>query len=314
MAASIGDRTGGGNRKVAETEKPNLPPRNRPIPGPSATVCPSDRPSDAARDPHDLEPPPFLRFAVVMDLRYAATMQPRIDEIADGIFRISTFVPQVTPDGFTFNQFLVRADEPLLFHTGMRFLFPAVHEAVGRIVPAASLRWIAFGHVESDECGSMNQWLAAAPRAHVAHGVLGVEVSLNDLADRPPRALQDGETIDLGGKVVRHIDTPHVPHAWESRVLFEESTRTLFCGDLFTHTGDRPPLTTDDIVGPAKAAEDVFHSTALTPATAPTLRALAELEPTTLAVMHGSSFRGNCRQALLDLADDYARRLREATS
>lgn len=239
-------------------------------------------------------------------------MQTKTDEVADGIFRLSTYVPQVTPDGFTFNQFLVRGEEPLLFHTGMRHMFPAVRDAVARIVPLDSLRWIAFGHVEADECGAMNQWLAAAPRAQVAHGALGVDVSLNDLADRPPRALQDGETIDLGGKVVRHIDTPHVPHAWEARVLFEESTRTLFCGDLFTHTGDRPALTTDDIVGPAKAAEDMFRATCLTPTTAPTIRALADLEPRALALMHGSSFRGDCRQALCDLADDYAARLRAA--
>lgn len=239
-------------------------------------------------------------------------MQTRIDEIAAGIFRISTFVPQAAPDGFTFNQFLVRADEPLLFHTGMRALFPAVHDAVASLVPPARLRWIAFGHVEADECGAMNQWLAAAPQAQVAHGALGVDVSLSDLADRPPRALQNGETIDLGGKVVRHIDTPHVPHAWEARVLFEETTRTLFCGDLFTHTGDPPALTADDIVAPANAAEDLFGATCLTPATAPTIRALAELGPQTLALMHGSSFNGDCRRALLDLADDYAARLQAA--
>lgn len=232
-------------------------------------------------------------------------MQTQTDEIADGIFRISTFIPEVTPDGFTFNQFLVRADEPLLFHTGMRALFPAVSAAVAALVSIEDLRWIAFGHVEADECGSMNQWLAAAPRAQVAHGELGVMTSIADLADRQPRALQDGETIDLGGKRVRHIDTPHVPHGWEARVLFEESTRTLLCGDLFTHTGDGPALTTDDIVAPARAAEQMFGATCLTPNTGPTIRVLAELAPATLAVMHGSSFNGDCRTALLDLAAFY---------
>jgi flavorubredoxin len=241
-------------------------------------------------------------------------MESKIDEIADGIFRISTFVPEVTPDGFTFNQFLVRAEEPLLFHTGLRHMFPAVSEAVGKIVPVHELRWIAFGHVEADECGSMNEWLAAAPGAQVAHGALGVDVSLADMADRQPRSLQNGEVIDLGGKRVRHIDTPHVPHAWEARVLFEESTGTLFCGDLFTHTADVPAVTSNDIVGPAKVAEEIFHATCLTPDTAPTIRALADLQPETLALMHGSTFNGDCRQALLDLADFYSDLLRAATA
>lgn len=234
-------------------------------------------------------------------------MKTTTEEIAPDIFRISTLVPGVTPDGFTFNQFLVRADEPLLFHTGMRALFPIVSAEVAKIIPVERLRWIAFGHLEADESGSMNQWLAAAPGAEVAHGTNGVMVSLNDLADRPPRPLQDGEVLDLGGKRVRHIDTPHVPHGWDARVLFEQTTGTLFCGDLFTHTGDVPALTAGDIVGPAQAAERAFAATCLTPATAPTIRALADLQPRTLAIMHGSSFNGDCRQAILDLADVYAR-------
>lgn len=233
-------------------------------------------------------------------------------EIADGIFRLSTFVPDVTPEGFTFNQFLIKAEEPLLFHTGLRAMFPAIREAVSRLVAVEDLRWITFGHVEADECGSMNQWLDAAPRALVAHGMTGVMVSLNDLADRPPRALQDGEVLDLGGKRVRHIDTPHVPHAWEARLLFEETTRTLFCGDLFTHTGDPAALTAADIVGPAKVAEELFQASCVTPATAPTIRRLADLSPHTLALMHGSSFNGDTRQALLALADLYDGWLRQA--
>lgn len=232
-------------------------------------------------------------------------MRTRTDEIAPDVFRISTFVPEGIPDGFTFNQFLLRAEEPLLFHTGPRAMFPAVSQAVSRIVPLADLRWITFGHVEADECGSMNAWLAAAPRAQVAHGRIGVMVSLNDLCDRPPRALADGEVLDLGGKRVRHIDTPHVPHGWEARVLFEETTRTLLAGDLFTRTGDGPAITEGDIVGPAKAAEEMFRATCYTPATGPTIRRLADLHPTTIAIMHGSSFRGDGERALRDLADLY---------
>jgi flavorubredoxin len=239
-------------------------------------------------------------------------MDTTTHEVADGIFRLSTFVPDVTPDGFTFNQFLIRAEQPLLFHAGQRGLFPSVSAAAARIVPLTSLRWVTFGHVEADECGAMNLWLAAAPRAMVAHGQVGVDVSLNDLADRPPRALQDGEVLDLGGKRVRHLDTPQVPHAWEARLLFEETTRTLLCGDLFTHTGNGPAVTASDIVGPAKEAEELFHSSCLTPATGATIRRLADLQPRTLALMHGSSFDGDAPQALRDLADLYDGWLRAA--
>lgn len=232
-------------------------------------------------------------------------MQTRTDEIADGIYRFSTLVTDAAPGGFTFNQFLVLGEEPLLFHTGARRMFPLVSEAVARVVPLAKLRWITFGHVESDECGAMNLFLAAAPNATVAHGALGCAVSLDDLCDRAPRALADGEVLDLGGKRVRHIDTPHVPHNWEARVLFEETTKTLFCGDLFTRIGDGPALTDDDILGPALEAETMFKATALAATTAPTIRRLAALEPNTLAIMHGSSSSNGCREALLGLADGY---------
>jgi flavorubredoxin len=232
-------------------------------------------------------------------------MTTTTDEIAADIFRISTFVPEIGPTGFTFNQFLVRAEEPLLFHTGPRGMFGAVSAAVGKLVPVESLRWITFGHVESDECGSMNQWLELAPNATVAHGEVGCMVSLNDLADRPPRALQDGEVLDLGGKRVRHVDTPHVPHCWEARVLFEETTGTLFCGDLFTHFGNESALTSNDLVGPAREAEAAFRASCLTPTTGKTIRTLAELQPKVLGVMHGSSFEGDCATALEDLAAVY---------
>ena len=236
-------------------------------------------------------------------------MQPTVDEIADGIFRISTWIPDVSPEGFTFNQFLVRGDDALLFHTGPRMLFPLVAEAVATVLPVESLRWITFGHVEADECGSMNMWLAAAPGSEVAHGALGCDVSLNDLCDRPPRALEEGEVIDLGGKRLRQISTPHVPHGWEAQVLLEESTATLLCGDLFSQVGAGPALTTDDLVAPAMVVEAMFHATSLAPHTAGTLRGLGDLEPTTLAVMHGSSFQGDGRRALHELAAAYEAQL-----
>jgi flavorubredoxin len=233
-------------------------------------------------------------------------MDTTVDEIADGIYRLSTFVPDVAPPaGFTFNQMLVKADEPLLFHTGPRQLFPLVSEAVASVVPVDQLRWITFGHVEADECGSMNKWLAAAPQAEVAHGMIGCMVSLNDLADRPPRPLADGEVLDIGGKRLRHLDTPHVPHGWEAGLFYEETTNTLLCGDLFTHLGNGPAVTTDDVVGPAMEAEAIFHATCLAPDTATVMRRLGDLGPSTLALMHGSSYRGNGSRALYDLAAAY---------
>jgi len=232
-------------------------------------------------------------------------MQPTVDEIAENIFRISTWVPDVSPEGFTFNQFLLADDEPLLFHTGPRGFYPLVAEAVATVLPVESLRWITFGHVESDECGSMNMWLAAAPHSQVAHGALGCLVSLIDMADRQPRMLDDGEVIELGAKRVRQISTPHVPHGWEAQVLYEETTGTLLCGDLLTQIGAGPALTTDDLVERAMEAEGMFRPSSLAPDTGKTLRSLGDLNPTTLAIMHGSSYRGDGKQALYDLADGY---------
>ncbi|OJU56943.1 MAG: MBL fold metallo-hydrolase [Alphaproteobacteria bacterium 62-8] len=219
-------------------------------------------------------------------------MQTRVDEIAGGIYRLSVFADAVPPNGFSFNHYLVDADEPLLFHCGGRGIFPLVSQAASSILPLARLRWISFGHVESDECGSMNQWLAAAPQAQIAHGMIACMVSLNDLADRPPRPLANGEVLDLGGKRVRYIDTPHVPHAWESGLIFEETTKTLFTGDLFTQLGDGPAIGSESIAEAAIAAEEGFHATALTPSTAPTIRGLKTLAPQRLAVMHGRCFEG----------------------
>jgi flavorubredoxin len=241
-------------------------------------------------------------------------MQTNVHEISDGIYRLSTTVEEVAPGGFTFNQYLITGDRPGLFHTGARQLFPLVSEAVAKVMPVEDLRWISFGHVESDECGSMNQWLAAAPQSEVVFNPLGCMVSLNDLCDRPPAPIDmEDPTADIGGHVMRCIPTPHVPHGWEAQVLFDETTRTLFCGDLFTQVGDAPALVHDtDLVTPAVVAEDMFLGTALTPATAPTIRQLADLEPRTLALMHGPAFAGDCRQALLDLADVYEARLTDS--
>jgi flavorubredoxin len=236
-------------------------------------------------------------------------MQTQIAEIADGIFRLSTFVPEIAaPAGFAFNSFLVRGDQPLLFHTGLRKMFPLNRDAVAKLMPVEKLRWIAFGHYEADECGAMNDWMAVAPNAQVAHGATGCLVSLNDMADRAPRILDDGEVVDLGGKRVRYIDTPHTPHGWDAGVMFEESTGTLLCGDLFTQLGDNPALTSGDIVGPAIQAEDLFQYSALAPGMGSAIRRLAPLKPKTLALMHGPSFQGDGAAALHALADNYEKR------
>ena len=240
-------------------------------------------------------------------------METKVAEIAPKIYRLSTFVPNVAPPaGFTFNQFLIDADEPMLFHTGPRAMFPSVSAAVSKLIPIEKLRWISFSHLEADESGAMNLWLAAAPKAQVTHGGLACMVSLNDLCDREPRPLNDGEVVDIGGKKLRHIDTPHVPHGWDAGLLFDETTKTLLCSDLFSHAGNPKPVTGESILEPAFAAENAFLSTALTPLTAPTIRKLAALKPKTLAVMHGASFEGDCADALNSLADFYAQRLADS--
>lgn len=230
-------------------------------------------------------------------------MNTSIDEVADGIFRVSTFIPDA---GLSFNQILMNAEEPLLFHTGPRALFPLVSAAVGSVLDVDRLRWISFGHVESDECGSMNDWLAAAPLAQVTFGGLGCMVSVNDLADRAPHPLNDGDVLDLGGKRVRYVATPHVPHGWEAGVLFEETTRTLLCGDLFTQLGDNPATSDASPVDAAIAAEEAFHYSSLAPQTVSTFERLADLEPAALALMHGPTHRGPAGEWLRQLAGYYA--------
>ena len=228
-------------------------------------------------------------------------METRVTEVAEGIHQLSTYIPEAN---FGFNQYLITGDEPLLFHTGMRGVFPLVSGAASRVLPLDSLRWITFGHLEADECGAMNEWLGAAPYATVAQSQTGCMVSIGDLADRSPRALADGEVLDIGGHRLRWIDTPHVPHGWEAGVLFDETTGTLLCGDLFTRYGDFAATTADDIVAPAIESDrsDDYGSWALSPNTGPTLRKLADLPIETLAPMHGSAFTGDGPEALRALA------------
>jgi flavorubredoxin len=233
-------------------------------------------------------------------------METKIDEIAPDIFRLSTYVAEIAaPAGFVFNQFLVRGDEPFLFHTGLRQLFPLVSAAVDRVVGLDRLRWISFAHVEADECGAMNAFLAAAPSAQVTHGPVACMVSLNDLADRPPVAITD-EPLDIGGHVMRFLPTPHVPHNWESGLWFDETTKTLLAGDLFTSLGDGPAVVDTDLVEAAMVGEEAFHATSIGPAVPTTLHTLADLEPAALACMHGPSFRGDGAAQLRSLAEYYS--------
>lgn len=233
-------------------------------------------------------------------------METRVTEVADGIHQLSTFIG--APVGF--NQYLIAADEPLLFHTGMRQTFSLVSAGLAKVLRAETLRWVSFGHVEADESGSMNDWLAIAPNATVAQSQIGCMVSIGDLADRPPRALGDGEKLDIGRHVVQWFDTPHVPHAWEAGVLYDSTTKTLFCGDFFTRFGEYEASSSDDIVGPAVQAEDdAPGSLSLHPSSAATVRRLAALDIETLALMHGPAFTGDCHTALLDLAGDFDRRI-----
>lgn len=229
-----------------------------------------------------------------------------VHEIEAGLFRISTPVPpSVMPGGFTFNQFLVVDDEPLLFHTGPRKMFPLVREAVAHVLGDASkLRWVSFSHFEADESGSLNEWLAAAPNAQPVCGTIAAMVSVEDFADRPPRALADGEELSLGKKRVRWLDAPHLPHNWECGYLYEATTRTLLCGDLFTHGGaDVAPLTRGDVLAPSEAMRAAMPTgTAIEKGTRGLLEKLAATEPSTLALMHGSSYQGDGATLLRALA------------
>ncbi|WP_066335531.1 MBL fold metallo-hydrolase [Azohydromonas lata] len=230
-------------------------------------------------------------------------MDSQITEIAADIYRIHT--PVQLPGGFTFsfNQYLLVDEEPLLFHTGPRKLFAPVSAALARVMPLARLRHVALSHVEADECGAMNEFLAAAPQAAPLCGRIAAMTSMEDLAERAPRALADGELLCLGRHTVQWFDTPHLPHGWECGLLMDTTTRTFFCGDLFTQPGaGDQPLTDADILGPSEAFRQAMDYFAHAPHTPATLERLATQAPRTLACMHGSAWRGDGGALLRDLA------------
>ncbi len=228
-----------------------------------------------------------------------------VHEVADGIYRINTpVVMEGGPGGFSFNQFLIVDDAPLLFHTGPRKMFPLVREAVASVLPVERLRYIGLSHVEADECGSLNEWLAVAPQSAPLCGKIAALVSIDDIADRPARALADGEMLSLGKHSVRWFDTPHLPHAWECGFLMEEQTRTLLCGDLFTQPGaDLPATTESDILGPSEAFRHAMDYYSHTKNGQAMLERLAAAGPTTLACMHGSTWKGDGAKLLRALGD-----------
>ena len=230
---------------------------------------------------------------------------PNITEIAPDVFRISVFAEAIN---LQFNHFLVRDEEPLLFHTGLRGMFPAVREQLAKMMDPAKLRWISFSHFESDECGALNDWLAIAPNAEPACGMVGALVSVNDFASRPARVLGPSEAMATGKYRFRYYPTPHLPHGWDAGVLFEETNATLFCSDLFHHDGDVEPVTTSDILGRVRQTLTLYQQGPLanympyTPNTKHILQGLAGLKPKLIATMHGSSYSGNGEQALTELA------------
>jgi flavorubredoxin len=226
-----------------------------------------------------------------------------IQEVASGIYRINTPIPIPGAGQFSFNQYLVRDEAPLLFHTGLRGLFPLVSEAVASVLPLETLRYLAFSHFEADECGALNQFLAVAPQAVPVCGQVAAMVSVNDYADRAPHALADGADLALGRHTVRWFDTPHMPHGWECGLMMETSTRTFLCGDLFTQGGaGEVALTESDILGPSEAFRAPMDYYAHAPRTGEILERLAAQQPTTLACMHGSAWRGDGAALLRELA------------
>ncbi|HEY5208519.1 MAG TPA: MBL fold metallo-hydrolase [Stellaceae bacterium] len=240
-------------------------------------------------------------------------MDTRIDEIGDGIYRMATFAATVGgPQGFTFCEFVIGGDEPMLFHCGHRQRFASGAAALARVMPVERLRWVGYSHAEADEAGALNEWLGAAPHATAVQGRIGCNIWLNDTAIRPPRALKDGETIDLGGKTMRYIATPHLPHCWDAGLMFEETTGTLFCSDLFAQPGEVPLFSEGDIVDSGTAFEAASGSTSITPTTATLVRKLAALKPRKLALMHGPVYTGDAVAALNALADYYEGQLKAA--
>ena len=233
-------------------------------------------------------------------------MKSNVAEIAPDLYRISTFHPDY---GIQFNQFLIKDDEPFLMHTGFKKMFPLTLEGVASVIEPSTLRWIGFSHFESDECGALNEWLAASPQAQAVCSLVGAIVMVNDFADRPPRVLADNEALEIGTHRLRFLSTPHVPHCWDAGLFLEETDQILLCSDLFFQPGDPDPLIEAGIVDHAREAmignlsSPLANDMPYTPYTYTTLQRLAALEPRTLAVMHGSSFHGDGRTAILDLAD-----------
>jgi flavorubredoxin len=229
----------------------------------------------------------------------------KIDEIAPDVFRLSLYVPEID---MQFNHFLVRDDEPLLFHAGLKGMFPALREAVATLIDPATLRHIAWSHFESDECGALNEWLQIAPQAQPVCTFIGKLVSVDDFSLRPAFGMTPADVLSTGKYRYRFYPSPHIPHGWDAGVLFEETQRTLFCSDLFHHFGDVAPITTSDLIEPTQTAMQQMQQGPLagympyTRQTEGVLRSLADLKPETLAVMHGSSFRGQGDKLLTDLA------------
>jgi flavorubredoxin len=232
-------------------------------------------------------------------------MNSNVTEVAANVYRISTFHPDYQ---IQFNQYLIKDDEAFLMHTGFKKMFEVTRAAVASVMDPSKIRWFGLSHFESDECGALNEWLRIAPAGKAVCSVVGAMVMVSDFADRPPRPLNDGEVLKIGSHSLRFLATPHVPHAWDAGLFFEESDRTLLCSDLFFHPGDPEPLTESDVVGRAQASiiegmtSPLAKDMAYTPYTDQTMARLADLEPQTLALMHGSTFRGDGRTAILDLA------------
>jgi len=241
-------------------------------------------------------------------------METRIDEIAPDIYRLSTYISKIN---LQFNQFLVNDDEPLLYHTGMRGMFPQVRDAVAKIVEPAHIRWISFSHFEADECGSLNEWLAVAPHAKPFCGLIGALVNIDDYIGGRARIMATGQILATGRRRFRFLETPQVPHAWDASLLFEETGATLFCSDLFLQNGDLCPLTEEDVIEPARQSLVAYeagplpHPYPYSLLTDSTLQMLASLRPKCLAIMHGSSFSGDGERALRELATMYAATLGE---
>jgi flavorubredoxin len=239
-------------------------------------------------------------------------METRVDQIAPHLYRLSTYVAKIK---LQFNQFLFNDDEPLLYHTGLRGMFPQVRDAVASVVDPARIRWISFSHFEADECGSLNEWLALAPHAEPVCGVIGALVNINDYIGGRARVMRSGEVLATGRYRFRFLETPQVPHAWDASLLFEETDSILFCSDLFLQNGDLPPLTKENLIEAARQslveyeAGQLPHSIPYMPLTDATLQMLAGLRPKLLATMHGSSFSGDGKRALRELAAMYAETL-----